>query len=169
MKWLFLGLAGFIAIESAKAYMAVGSDMMGTMGRMAALLVFLMVQAFELHPIMLTGGHGGVMPQLSKAISGRQSNMNPADPDVLLDASMWATAAYAVDFVAGINVWPIMNTSGDMSVWSLIGVGGVTMNDLAWGNLMMVFACVFLLQWCMAQYLKRGGKIPKSFTGGANA
>jgi len=169
MKWLFLGLASLIFVESAKAYMAVGSDLLGTMGRVGALLIFLMVQAFELHPIVLTGGHGGVMPQLSRIVSGKTSNVAPADPEVLLDASMWATAAYAVDFIAGINVWPLMNPSSGMSVWALIRVGGVTLSDVAWGNLMMVFACVFLLQWCMAQYLKRGGKVPSYFTGRAKA
>ena len=159
MKYLFLALAGFIFLESAKAYMLVGGQMMGGMGRYGALLVFLMVQSFELHPIALTGGHSGVIPLLSKAVAGKPSNMAPADPEVLLDASMWATAAYAVDFVAGINVWPLIN-SGGVSIWSLIRVGGVTMADIAWANLLMVFACVFLLQWCIAQYLKRGGKVP---------
>lgn len=159
MKYLFLGLAGIIFIESAKAYMAIGAEMMGGMGRIGALLIFLMVQAFELHPIILTGGHGGVIPILSKAVAGRSANISPADPEVLLDASMWATAAYAVDFVAGINVWPLIK-SGGLSVWALIRVGGVTMSDIAWSNLMMVFACVFLLQWCISQYLKRGGKVP---------
>lgn len=159
MKYLFLGLAGFIFLESSKAYMVVGHQMMGGMGRWAALLIFFMVQAFELHPIILTGGHGGVIPLLSKAVAGRPSNMAPADPEVLLDASMWATAAYAVDFVAGINVWPLIQ-SGDLSIWSLIRIGGVTMADIAWSNLLMVFACVFLLQWCVAQFLKRGGRFP---------
>ena len=160
MKYLFLGLAGLIFLESAKAYMAIGSQMMGPMGRAGALLIFVMVQAFELHPIILTGGQEGVIPQLSKAVAGRPANMAPADPEVLLDASMWATAAYAVDFIAGINVWPLIKAGGGMSIWSLIRVGGVTMADIAWTNLLMVFACVFLLQWCVAQYLKRGGKIP---------
>lgn len=159
MRYGFLALAALIAISSAQAYMTVGANMMGMMGRVGALLIFIMVQGFELHPIILTGGQSGVMPQLSKAIAGRAANMAPADPEVLLDASMWATAAYAVDFIAGINVWPLIK-SGDMSIWSLIRVGGVTMADIAWTNLMMVFACVFLLQWCVAQYLKRGGKIP---------
>jgi len=169
MRFLFLGLAGLIFVESAKAYMSVGSEMAGTIGRVGALLVFLMVQAFELHPIVLTGGHGGVIPQLSKIVSGKQSNVSPADPEVLLDASMWATAAYAVDFIAGINVWPLMNPTGGLSVWALIRVGGVTLSDVAWGNLLMVFSCVFLLQWCVAQYLKRGGKVPGFFTGRAKA
>ena len=159
MKYLFLALAGIIFIESAKAYGAIGSEMAGTMGRAGALLIFILVQAFELHPIVLTGGHAKIIPQLSKAVAGRAANMNPADPEVLLDASMWATAAYAVDFVAGINVWPLIK-SGELSIWSLFRVGGVTMADIAWTNLIMVFACVFLLQWCAAQYLKRGGKIP---------
>lgn len=163
MKFLFLGLAGFIFLESVKAYMAVGSELMGTPGRIAAVLVFLMVQGFELQPILMTGGHAGVMPQLSRVVSGKAADINPVDPEVLLDASMWATAAYAVDFVAGINVWPLFNTNGGFSIWALIRVGGVTMADIAWGNLLMVFGCVFMLQWCVAQYLKRGGKIPARF------
>jgi len=169
VKWLFLGLAGLIFVESAKAYMAVGGDMLGTMGRAGAIIIFLMVQAFELHPIILTGGHGGVIPQLSKAVSGRSSNIAPADPEVLLDASMWATAAYAVDFIAGLNVWPLIKPGAGMSIWALIRVGGVTMADIAWANLLMVFACVFLLQWCVAQFLKRGGRVPNFVAGKVKA
>ena len=104
MKWLFLGVGAIIFIESAKAYMLVGGSLMGLLGRIGGLLVFLIVQGMEMRPILMTNGAMGIIPKLSSIVGGRQVQLNLADPELLLDATQWATRAYAVDFVAGLFV-----------------------------------------------------------------
>ena len=168
MKWLFLALATFIGLESAKAYARVGMELSGGMGRIIALIIFVMVQSFELRPIVLMGGHGGVLPMLSMASAGKPINMNLADPEELADAASWATRAYLVDFVCGLFVWtPLVVSSG--MIWSVIRAGAVTFGDLSFRNCLMIVSCVFALQWCVAQYLRRGGKLPGLAKGKAHA
>jgi hypothetical protein len=162
MKWLFLGVGAIIFIESAKAYMVVGSSM-GLLGRVGALLIFLIVQGMELRPIVATGGAMGLIPKLSSIVAGRQVALNLADPEELLDATQWATRAYAVDFVAGLFVWPVISGNA----WALLRVGGVALTNLNGKSVAMILACVFGLQFCFQQYLVRGGKVPK-FLGGMN-
>ena len=161
MKWLFLGVGAIIFIESAKAYMLVGGSLMGLLGRIGALLVFLIVQGMEMRPILMTNGAMGIIPKLSSIVGGRQVQLNLADPELLLDATQWATRAYAVDFVAGLFVWPIISGNA----WALLAVGGVSTTNLNPKSVVMIIACVFGLQFCLQQYLTRGGKVPKIFGG----
>ena len=161
MKWLFLGVGAIIFLESAKAYMLVGSSLMGVLGRIGALLVFLIVQGMEMRPILMTNGAMGIIPKLSSIVGGRQVQLNLADPELLLDATQWATRAYAVDFVAGLFVWPIISGNA----WALLSVGGVSTANLNPKSVVMIIACVFGLQFCFQQYLTRGGKVPKFFGG----
>lgn len=165
MKWLFLGVGAIIFIESAKAYMLVGSSLMGTMGRIGALLIFLIVQGMELRPILMTGGAMGIIPKLSNIVGGRQVKLNLADPEELIDATQWATRAYAVDFVAGLFVWPVISGNA----MALLRVGGVALSNLNGKNVVMIMACVFALQFCVQQYLVRGGKVPRILGGIPNA
>ena len=158
MRWLFLGLGGFIFIESAKAYFQVGNDVMPG-GGIAAILVFLMVQGFEAKPIIMTNGAASVFSAIGRVISKKRTTIHVADPEELLDASGWALLGYGIDFVCGLFVWPIMGTWA--LFWDLIGVGGVTWGDVIWQNLGMILACTFLLQEvCLRQYLVRGGRLP---------
>lgn len=166
MKFLFLAAAAVIFIEAAKAYISVGAEVMGLPGRIFAILLFIGVQWHELQPIFLTGGKTNLIEDLTRIISGKSANIYPCDPEVLLDASMWAWAAYGVDFIAGINVWPLIVPNGGGMHWlDLLGLGALTRADFSLWNAVMVFACVFGMQWCISQYLKRGGKIPARFRG----
>jgi hypothetical protein len=165
MKWLFLGVAAIIFLESAKAYMLLGSSLMGGLGRIGALLVFLIVQGMELRPIVMTGGAMGIIPKLGNIVGGRQVKLNLADPEELIDATQWATRAYAVDFVAGLFVWPPISGNA----WALLRVGGVSISSLNGKHAVMIMACVFALQFCVQQYLVRGGKVPKFLGGLPNA
>lgn len=165
MKWLFLGVGAIIFIESAKAYMLVGSSLMGGLGRIGALLIFLIVQGMEMRPIIMTGGAMGIIPKLSGIVGGRQVKLNLADPEELLDATQWATRAYGVDFVAGLFVWPVISGNA----WALLRVGGVALSNLNGRHAMMILMCVFGLQFCVQQYLVRGGKVPKMLGGIPNA
>lgn len=161
MKWLFLGVGAIIFLESAKAYMVLGASLMGGLGRIGALLIFLIVQGMEIRPIVMTGGAMGIIPKLSNIVGGRQVKLNLADPEELIDATQWATRAYAVDFVAGLFVWPVIMGNA----WALLRVGGVALSNLNGKHVVMILACVFGLQFCVQQYLVRGGKVP-SFLGG---
>jgi hypothetical protein len=160
VKYLFLVIAALIAVSSAAAYHELGLKLFGFLGGVGAIAVFALVQGFELKPIFLTGGHCNIFGGLSKAIAGRPANLPETDPEELLDASAWATFGYAVDFVAGLIVWPVVDN------WALIRVGGLTYPDVNLKHLGMILACVFLLQWCVQQYLRRGGKLFKRM--GAN-
>jgi hypothetical protein len=83
-----------------------------------------------------------------------------ADPEELLDATLWATLGYAVDFIAGLLVWP------PVSSYKLVAMGGVTFADIRWAAVGSILACVFGMQLCIQQYLSRGGKVPGILGGG---
>lgn len=160
MKYLFLVIGGGIFFNSLGAYRNIGTGFMGTMGGIMAIAVFLIVQGFEAKPIIMTNGAMSPIQALARVTAGKSTNIHICDPEELLDAAGWATFGYAVDFVAGLFVWPPIGTWDIF--WDLIGIGGVTWGDVRWGNLMQIMACVFLLQICLKQYLIRGGRIPFS-------
>lgn len=164
MKYLFLVLAGGIFWSSLTAYRAIGGELFGWSGQLMAMAVFLIVQGFELKPILLTRGHGGeVFRSLSRITAGKPSNTPLADPEELSEATTWAGIGYAIDFVCGLLVWPIV------TAWDLLMIGGLTFTDINMVNLAKIIACVFLLQICIAQYLKRGGALPFAKRMGVNA
>ena len=154
MKYLFLVLGGIIAWSSMKAYREIGANMFGGMGGIGAIAVFALVQAFELKPILMTKGQSDIFGGISKIASGKTANLPECDVEELLDACGWATLGYAIDFVAGLFVWPVVSS------WALIRVGGLTAGDVDVWNILRIVACVFLLQVCIQQFLKRGGKVP---------
>jgi hypothetical protein len=160
MKYLFLSLGGLIFIESAKAYWNIGREMNGGLGALAAILVFLLAQGFEMRPIVLTKGQSGVMDLLGNILSGKPATVPAVDPKELFEASAWALLAYGVDFVAGLNVWPPVRAVSGLSPWSLVSVGGLTPGNIQGWNVIMIVSCVFGMQFCVRQYLKRGGIIP---------
>lgn len=166
MKYLFLVIAAVIAVTSAKAYMVVGAELMGNLGRIGALAVFLLVQGFELRPIVLTNGQANAFTLIRNLMAGKGCNVSGlADPEELLDAASWAYRAYAVDLIAGLMVWPIIDALPGVSTWMLIKVGGVVGANINWANAGQVVACVFLLEFCVQQYLRMGGRLP-AFIGG---
>jgi hypothetical protein len=161
MKYLFLMLAGAIFMNSLKAYHAVGqSTFGGRLGGLIAVVVFLLVQGFELKPIFLTNGGAGIFPTLNKLVGGKVPTFALADPEELLDATLWATLGYAMDFIAGLLVWP------PVSSYKLVAMGGVTFADIRWAAVGSILACVFGMQLCIQQYLSRGGKVPGILGGG---
>ena len=161
MKYLFLVLAGAIFVNSLKAYNAVGQDTFGgRLGGLIAVVVFPLVQGFELKPIFLTNGGAGIFPTLNKLVGGKVPSFALADPEELLDATLWATLGYAVDFIAGLLVWP------PVSSYKLVAMGGVTFADIRWAAVGSILACVFGMQLCIQQYLSRGGKVPGILGGG---
>jgi hypothetical protein len=155
IKYLFLILASGIFVTSAQAYWGIGAELYGTIGAVMALVVFLIVQLNELKPIILTGGSWSIFEQLQGAMAGKQINAKIADVDELLDARDWAYASYGIDFVAGLFVWPIIT---DMT---LLQVGAITAADVNRIHIVQILLCVFAMQWCIGQYLRRGGKLPK--------
>lgn len=163
MKYLFLALGGFIFVNSLKAYQGYGQQILdGRIGGLIAVVVFLLVQGFELKPIWLTKGQAGIFANLNKVTGGRQADFAMVDPEELLDASLWAWVGYGVDFVAGLMVWPPVPS------WALVTVGGVTLGDIRWNAVFSIILCVFGLQFCVQQYLARGGKVPNLFGGKGN-
>jgi hypothetical protein len=156
VKYLFLILGGIIAWSSMKAYRELGTSLFGGMGGIGAIAVFALVQMFELKPILMTNGQTDIFGGLAKIAAGKTANLPECDVEELLDAVGWATLGYTIDFVAGLFVWPIVPS------WDLLRMGGVTAADVAAGlpNLFQIIACVFLLQICIQQFLKRGGKLP---------
>lgn len=161
MKWLFLALGACIFFASIQAYRELGSNLFGGMGSFAAIVVFLMVQGFELRPILMTNGIMDVFAEAKKLAAGKPANIPGCDPEELAEATSWATLGYAIDFTAGLIVWPIVTR------WDLLRIGAITFSDIQWINVFQIIACVFLLQKCIQQYLRRGGKLP--FTGGKKA
>lgn len=160
MKYLFLGLAAAIAFSSIKAYQSTGVIYLdGRIGGIIAVVVFLIVQGFELKPIVLTKGKAGVFANLGLAMSGRGTDFAMVDSQELLDASLWAWIGYGVDFICGLLVWP------PVASWQLVTVGGVSFGDIRWNAVFSIVLCVFGLQFCVQQYLSRGGNLPKFFTG----
>ena len=153
----FLAIGGFIAIESLKAYRLVGEGWNGRIGGIMAMILFLMVQGFEMWPIIMARGDGKFLGLLAARARGKEQRVDLPDPEEYRDASKWACGAYLVDFCMGMIVWPFP--------WSLITVGGLTSEDVLAnrGNLIMLIGCVFGLQFCVSQYLKRGGKLPGDF------
>ena len=161
MKYLFLFLGGAIFVSSVKAYNAVGiTTFGGRIGGIIAVVILLLVQGFELKPIFLTNGGAGIFPTINKLVGGKVPTFALADPEELLDATLWATLGYAVDFVAGLLVWP------PVSSYQLVAMGGVTFADIRWNAVASILACVFGLQLCVQQYLIRGGKVPGFLGGG---
>lgn len=158
MRWLFLALGGCIFFNSLSAYRDLGQQF-GGIGSIAAVIVFLMVQAFELRPIVMTGGVMDIWGEVKKIMAGKPGQLPQVDPDELSEASTWAFIGYGIDLIAGLLVWPIV------ARWDLLRIGAVTMSDINFWNVAQIIACVFLLQKCIQQYLKRGGKV--SFSGGA--
>jgi hypothetical protein len=158
MKWLFLALGGCIFFNSLSAYRELGQQF-GGMGSAAAVITFLIVQGMELRPIVMTGGVMNIWNEVKKVMAGRPGNNPQVDPDELAEANGWAFAGYGIDLIAGLLVWPIVNR------WELLKIGAVTMADINFWNVAQIIACVFLLQKCFQQYLKRGGKVP-GFLGG---
>ena len=156
MRWLFLGLGGCIFFNSLGAYRDLGAQFGGA-GSIAAILVFLLVQAFELRPIIMTNGIMDVWTEIKKIMAGKPGNIPHVDPDELAEANTWAFIGYGIDLIAGLLVWPIVSS------WDLLRIGAVTLSDINGWHVAQIIACVFLLQKCVQQYLKRGGKVP--FTG----
>ena len=156
MRWLFLGLGGCIFFNSLGAYRDLGAQFGGA-GSIAAILVFLLVQAFELRPIIMTNGIMDVWTEIKKIMAGKPGNIPQVDPDELAEANTWAFIGYGIDLIAGLLVWPIVSS------WDLLRIGAVTLSDINGWHVAQIIACVFLLQKCVQQYLKRGGKVP--FTG----
>lgn len=160
MKYLFLALGGFIFVNSLKAYQGYGQQTLdGRIGGLIAVVVFLLVQGFELKPIWLTKGQAGIFANLNKVTGGKKADFAMVDPEELLDASLWAWIGYGVDFVAGLMVWPPVPS------WALVTVGGITLSDIRWNAVFSIILCVFGLQFCIQQYLARGGKVPNLFGG----
>lgn len=162
MKYLFLVIGGIIFVSSLQAYREIGQSMYGLLGGIGFVAIFLLVQGFELKPIFLTGGQSDIFGGLSNLASGKQANIPKVDIEELLDAVAWALLGYAIDFIAGLFVWPIVSS------WALVRIGGVTAGDISIVNLAKIGACVFLFQICIQQYLKRGGKLPAFITGVRN-
>lgn len=161
MKWLFLALGGFIFVSSIKAYQTTGQQMLDPkMGGYVAMVIFLLVQAFELKPIVLTRGQNGIFAAMGQSMAGGKGEIAVVSPKELLDASVWAWIGYGIDFVAGLMVWPPVPS------WQLVTVGGVTLADIRWNAVFSIVLCVFGLEFCVQQYLSRGGKVPK-FLGGS--
>ena len=156
MKYLFLVIGGGIFFNSLGAYREIGSNLFGGIGSLMAIAVFLIVQGFEAKPIIMTGG--GVSPLIffERIVGGKNPNAVICDPEELADATDWAGAGYAIDFACGLLVWPVV------TLWDLVWIGGVSWGDVRWGSVAQIIACVFLLQICLAQYLRRGGKVPFS-------
>ena len=152
MKWLFLVGGGAIAWSSLLAYLDLGKEYPG--GWVVGLVVFLLVQRTELEPIILTNGGLDPVQIIQKIISGDAPRYAMAKPAVLAEATAWATLGYAVDFLLGLFVWPPIPTL------ELLSVGAVTFLDINWGNIFNIILCVFALQACMAQFIRRGGKLP---------
>ena len=154
MRYLFLVVGMGIFVTSLQAYRDVGESILGQTGGLMAIAVFLIVQGLEVKPIIMTNGMNSCFQSLNRASAGKKVNVQMCDPEELADASGWALVGYGIDFVAGLLVWPLL------SAWDLITIGGVTWSDVNFGNLVRIVMCVFLLQMCVQQFLKRGGKVP---------
>lgn len=151
MKYLFLVFGIAIAWSSALGYWDLGSQFPG--GWVVAIVGFLLVQRTELEPIILTNGAYSPVEILQKIVTGRPPRYGMADVSQLAEATAWATLGYAADFLLGLFVWPpIPNLE-------LISVGAVTFLDVNWANIVSIFLCVFALQWCVAQYIRKGGNL----------
>ena len=127
---------------------------MGGIGSFMAIAVFLIVQGFEAKPIFMTNGAVSPIGALCKVTSNKNPKLHLADPEEVADASGWAVVGYGIDFVCGLIIWPLL------TAWDLITIGGFTWADINTGNLLRIIACVFLLQLCLQQFLRRGGRAP---------
>jgi hypothetical protein len=59
MKYIVLGIGGLIAFEGLKAYGAMGFQWNGVLGKVLAILVFLVIQGGELRPVLMSKGQIG--------------------------------------------------------------------------------------------------------------
>jgi len=163
LKLIVIGIGGLIAFEGFKAYGALGYEWNGMLGKVLAILIFCVIQQGELRPVLMSRGQTSPLSMLSKSFGGQPINLQLVDPEELHDASMWAFWCYVADMIVGLFVWvPVP--------FSLIQAGAVTMGDLSLPNIGMIIAVTFVLQECVAYYLRNGGRAPSMpFTKGAKS
>ena len=96
---------------------------------------------------------------MAQSFGGKTINLQLVDPEELHDACKWAFHCYIADMVVGLIVWiPVP--------FSLIQAGAVTMGDLDFRNIAMIVAVTFVMDECVAFYLRKGGRIPAMPFGG---
>lgn len=166
MKYLVLGIGGLIAIEGFKAYALLGRQWNGSLGFMLAILIFVIIQGGELRPTLMTKGQVGLLQILAQSFGGKAINLHLCDPEELHEACVWAFRCFIADMVVGLVVWMPIKSQNPMQ---LIQAGAVTLADLDWGNIGMIVAVTFVLEECVAYFLRKGGKVPSmpSFGKGA--
>ena len=160
IKYFVLGIGGLVAFEGFKAYSALGSEWNGGVGRILAVLVFIIIQWGELKPTIMSQGQVGFLQVLASSFGGKQINLTLVDPEELHDACCWAFRCYMADMVVGLFVWTPVPLR-------LINAGAVTWADVSIQDLGMIIAVTFVLQECVAFYLRNGGRVPSK--GGRNA
>jgi hypothetical protein len=157
MKYLFLLIGGLIAFEGLKAYGALGQEWNGLLGKVLAFLVFVIIQWGELKPVFMTKGQMGPLQIIAQSFGGKQIDLQLTDPEELHAACLWAFRCFIADMVVGLVVWMPIKAADPMQ---LIQAGAVTLADLSWVNLGMILAVTFLLEECIAFYLRKGGYVP---------
>jgi len=163
LKLIVIGIGGLIAFEGFKAYGALGYEWNGMLGKVLAILVFLVIQQGELRPVVMSRGQMGPLQALSMSFGGKAINLQLVDPEELHDACTWAFRCYVADMIVGLFVWVPVR-------FALIQAGAVTPGDLNLPNIGMIIAVTFVLQECVAYYLRNGGRVPSMpFSKGAKS
>jgi hypothetical protein len=157
MRYIILGVGALIAFEGFKAYGALGQEWNGILGKVLAILVFVIIQWGELKPVVMTKGQMGPLQIIAQSFGGKQIDLQLTDPEELHAACLWAFRCFIADMVVGLVVWMPIKAADPMQ---LIQAGAVTLADLSWSNLGMILAVTFLLEECVAFYLRKGGTIP---------
>jgi hypothetical protein len=163
LKLIVIGIGGLIAFEGFKAYGALGYEWNGMLGKVLAILIFCVIQQGELRPVIMSRGQMGPLQTLALSFGGKPINLQLVDPEELHDASKWAFRCYCADMVVGLFVWVPVR-------FALIQAGAVTPSDISLPNLGMIIAVTFVLQECVAYYLRNGGRVPSMpFSGKAKS
>jgi hypothetical protein len=164
VKFAALFIGGLIAFEGARAYGKLGVEWNGILGLVLATLIFFVIQRGELEPVVMTGGQHTPLQMLIASIGGKKIDLKLVDPEEFHQASTWAFRCYVVDMIVGLFVWQPLKTARPLE---LLQSGAATAGDVNVGNIGMIIAVTFVLQECVAFYLRKGGWVPSRKKDGA--